>query len=48
MLVNYSNVIDFITQFMYVMAPISVVFALVGKVTTWFVGFVSGDRRVTL
>lgn len=48
MSINYSNIIDFITQFMYVVAPISIAFALVGKITTWFIDFVSGSRRVSL
>lgn len=48
MLVDYTNMINFITQLMYIMAPLSIAFALVSKITIWFIDFVSGNRRVNL
>lgn len=48
MTINYQNTFDFITSLMYLCAPISLLFALTGKVTNSFVSFVRGDRRVNL
>lgn len=46
--INYQVIINFLTQFMYVLAPISVIFVLVEIVTNMFMSFVRGDRRVKL
>lgn len=48
MLIDYTNIINFITQFMYTAGPIAITLALVTKITNWFLDFVSGDRRVRL
>lgn len=48
MIINYQNVVDFITQFMYILAPISFIFVLVEICTNFFLSFVRGDRRVKL
>lgn len=48
MTINYQNIVDFITQFMYILAPISLVFVLVEVITNAFTSFVRGDRRVKL
>ena len=48
MSIDYTNIMNFVTQFMYVVAPISIVLALVSKITNWFLDFVTGNRRVNL
>lgn len=47
-MINYQNIVDFITQFMYVLAPIALVFVLVEITTNFFLSFIRGDRRVKL
>lgn len=47
-MLDYQNVVDFITAYMYVLAPISVLFALAEKSTNFFLSFIRGDRRVKL
>ena len=47
-MINYQNIVDFITQFMYVLAPIALVFVLVEIITNFFLSFIRGDRRVKL
>ena len=47
-MLDYQNIIDFITQLMYLLAPISIAFALVEKFTNFFISFIRGDRRVKI
>lgn len=46
--VNYQEILNFLTQFFYVIGPISVLFVIVEVVTNLFLSFVRGDRRVKL
>lgn len=46
--VNYQEILNFLTQFFYVIGPIAVSFSLVEVVTNLFLSFVRGDRRVKL
>lgn len=46
-MLNYQNIIDFITQLMYVIAPIAIAFVVVSIITNFFLDFVRG-RRVNL
>lgn len=48
MVINYQNILDFITQFMYILAPVALIFVLVELLTNFFISFVRGDRRVKL
>lgn len=48
MIVNYQNLIDFITQLMYILAPIATIFVVIEIITNAFFSFVRGDRRVKL
>jgi len=47
-MLDYQNIVDFITQFMYVLAPIAVIVVLVEISTNFFLSFLRGDRRVKL
>lgn len=47
-MLDYQNVVDFITAYMYVLAPIAVIFVLVDKSTNFLLSFIRGDRRVKL
>ena len=46
--VNYQEVINFITQLMYVTAPIAIVFVICGNITNAVISFVRGDKVVRL
>lgn len=46
--INYQEVVNFITQFMYILAPITAIFVVVEVITNAFFEFVRGDRRVNL
>ena len=46
--VNYQEILNFLTQFCYVIGPIAVLFVIVEVVTNLFLSFVRGDRRVKL
>ena len=46
--VNYQEILNFLTQFFYVIGPIAVLFVIVEVVTNLFLSFVRGDRRVKL
>lgn len=46
--VNYQEILNFLTQFFYVICPIAVLFVIVEVVTNLFLSFVRGDRRVKL
>lgn len=41
---NYQVVIDFVVQLMYIVAPISIAFIIVDKITNMFMDFVGGQR----
>lgn len=43
-MVNYQVIIDFIVQLMYIVAPISIAFIIVDKITNVFMDFVGGER----
>ena len=43
-MLNYQVIIDFITQLMYVAAPIAVAFIVVDRITSWFMDFIGGNR----
>lgn len=47
-MVNYQNILDFITSSMYIVAPIAIIFVLCESVANLFTSFVRGDRRVKL
>lgn len=47
-MVDYQNMVDFITQLMYVLSPIVIVFVIVSIITNYFLSFIRGDRRVKL
>ncbi len=47
-MLDYQNVVDFITQYMYVLAPIAVLFTIAEISTNFFLSFLRGDRRVKL
>lgn len=46
--VNYQEILNFLTQFFYVIGPIAVLFVIVEVGTNLFLSFVRGDRRVKL
>lgn len=46
--INYQPILDLITQLMYVLAPIVIIFVLVEISTNYFVSLVRGDRKVRL
>lgn len=46
-MLNYQNIIDFITSLMYVIAPIAIAFVVVDIITNFFLSFIGG-RRVKL
>lgn len=48
MLVDYQEIVNFIIQFMYVLAPIALIFVIVEIITNMFFSFVRGDRRIKL
>lgn len=48
MSIDYQNVVDFITTFMYILAPITISFVVVEISTNFFLSFLRGDRRVKL
>lgn len=48
MTIDYQNIADFLTTFMYVLAPIAILFSLVEVITNTFISFIRGDRRVKL
>lgn len=43
-MLNYQIIIDFITQLMYIAAPIAIAFTIVDKITNIFLEFVGGKR----
>jgi hypothetical protein len=45
---DYQVVIDFITHYFYIVAPIAIIFTIVEIVTNFFLSFIRGDRRVKL
>ncbi len=45
---DYQEILNFLTQYMYVIAPISVIFVLVEKTSNMLISFIRGDRRVKL
>lgn len=47
-MIDYQNIVDFITTFMYILAPISVLFVVVEVSTNMLISFIRGDRRVKL
>lgn len=47
-MVDYQNVIDYITQLMYVLSPIAIAFVIISIITNYFLSFIRGDRRVKL
>lgn len=46
--VNYQEMINFITQLMYILSPIVISFVVCEVITNGFISFVRGDRRVKL
>ena len=47
-MLDYQNVVDFITSYMYILAPIAVIFVIAEISTNFFLSFIRGDRRVKL
>lgn len=47
-MLDYQNVVDFITAYMYVLAPIAVIIKIVEISTNFFLSFIGGQRRVNL
>lgn len=47
-MLDYQNVVDFVTSYMYVLAPIAVIFTIAEIATNFFISFIRGDRRVKL
>lgn len=47
-MLDYQNVVDFITAYMYILAPIAVIVVIVEISTNFFTSFIRGDRRVKL
>ena len=47
-MVNYQNILDFITSSMYIVAPVTIIFVLCESIANLFTSFVRGDRRVKL
>lgn len=46
--INYQEILNFLVQFMYISAPIAIIFAVFGKITEFFISFVRGDKEVKL
>lgn len=46
-MLDYQNIIDYITTLMYIVAPIAIAFAIVSIITNFFLSFIEG-RRVKL
>ena len=46
--VNYQVIMEFITQFMYIVGPIAIIFVIIARITNFFIEFVRGDRRIKL
>lgn len=47
-MLNLQTEVDFITQVMYLITPIIVIFLICSKITNFFYDFVNGNRRVKL
>lgn len=47
-MINYQNIIDFLTTFFYVLAPIAIIFSVIEIITNFFISLIRGDRRVKL
>ena len=43
-MLDYQNVIDYITSLMYVIAPIAIAFVVVEIITNFFLDFIGGKR----
>lgn len=43
-MLEYQNVIDFITSLLYIIAPISIAFIVVERITNFFLDFIEGKR----
>lgn len=46
-MLDYQNIIDFITTLMYVIAPIAIAFVVIEAISNFFLDFIGG-RRVKL
>ena len=47
-MLDLQTQVDYITQVMYIVTPIIIIFLIVTKITNWFMDFVNGNRRVKL
>lgn len=46
--INYQEILNFLTQYFYVIGPVALLFVVVEIITNLFLSFVRGDRRVKL